>query len=222
MKQAEPINPYYPIFLNVQGKKCLVVGGGKVALRKVQMLLKHGAKVEVVSPTLCPELSQLERAGMILVKQRGYQAKDLHDALIAIAATDDANVNKSIAAEATRRGILVNIVDDPKSSDFIVPSYFTRGDVLVAVSTSGKSPALARKIRSELERNFNPAYPKLALIADEVRSELKMQGITVDSDSWQEVLSLDSVIELSKQGKSQEAKELMFKILKPQREKAHD
>lgn len=213
MKQPESINPYYPVLLNIRDKKCLVVGGGRVAFRKVQTLLKHGASVEVVSPTLCPELSQLEQNGLIQVKQRGYNTKDLQDTLIAIAATADAKVNKSIAAEARQLGILVNVVDDPQASDFIVPSYFTRGDILVAVSTSGKSPALARKIRTELEKNFNPEYPQLALIADEVRSELKQRGITVDSDSWQEVLSSNAVIELSKQGKSQEAKKMMLKKL---------
>lgn len=214
MKKREPASPYYPIFLNIRGKKCLVVGGGKVASRKVQTLLGHGADVEVVSPTLCPELNRLAKDGVIRIQQRDYRAKDLHYALIAVAATNDAKINESVAAEARRRGILVNVVDDPQHSDFIVPSYFRRGGVIVAVSTSGRSPALARKIRSELEKDFKAEYAQLALIADEVRSELKQHGVTADSNVWQEVLSLNSLIELLRQGRSQEAKEIMLAKLK--------
>ena len=185
-----------------------------MALRKVQTLLGHGADVEVVSPTLCPELNLLAKDGAIRVQQRDYKAEDLRDALIAVAATNDAKINESVAAEARQQGILVNIIDDPQRSDFIVPSYFRRGDVIVAVSTSGRSPALARKIRSELEKDFKAEYAQLALIADEVRTELKQHGVTVDSDVWQEVLSLNSLIELLRQGRNQEAKEIMLAKLR--------
>jgi siroheme synthase-like protein len=214
MKRGEPASPYYPILLNIQGRKCLVVGGGPVALRKVKALLEHGADVEVVSPTFCPELNQLATDGVIRAIQRDYKSEDLQHTFIAIAATDDAKTNERVAAEAKRRGVLVNVVDDPKNSDFIVPSYLKRGDVIVAVSTSGRSPALARKIRSELENDFKAEYEQLAVVADEVRSELKQQGITVSSDAWQEVLSLNSLMELLRQGKNQEAKEIMLTRLK--------
>jgi siroheme synthase-like protein len=214
MKRGEPASPYYPILLNIQGRKCLVVGGGPVALRKVKALLEHGADVEVVSPTFCPELNQLATDGVIRAIQRDYKSEDLQHTFIAIAATDDAKTNERVAAEAKRRGVLVNVVDDPKNSDFIVPSYLKRGDVIIAVSTSGRSPALARKIRSELENDFKAEYEQLAVVADEVRSELKQQGITVSSDAWQEVLSLNSLMELLRQGKNQEAKEIMLTRLK--------
>ncbi len=214
MKRGEPASPYYPILLNIQGRKCLVVGGGPVALRKVKALLEHGANVEIVSPTFCPELNQLATDGAIRAIQRDYKSEDLQHTFIAIAATDDAKTNERVAAEARRRGILVNLVDDPKNSDFIVPSYLKRGDVIIAVSTSGRSPALARKIRSELENDFKAEYEQLAVVADEVRSELKQQGITVSSDAWQEVLSLNSLMELLRQGKNQEAKEIMLTRLK--------
>ena len=214
MKRDKQASPYYPIVLNIQGRKCLVVGGGKVALRKVKALLEHGADVEVVSPFFCPELNQLATDGAIRAIQRDYKPEDLEDAFIAIAATDDAKTNERVAAEARRRGVLTNVVDDLKNSDFIVPSYLKRGDVIIAVSTSGRSPALARKIRSELERNFKAEYEQLAIIADEVRSKLKQQGITASSDAWQQVLSLNSLIELLRQGKNQEAKEIMLTRLK--------
>ncbi len=169
MKKHEAASPYYPILLNIQGKKCLVVGGGEVALRKVQMLLEHGANVEIVSPTFCPELNQLVKDGAIQAIHRDYETEDLNDAFLAVAATDDTKTNEKVAAEARKTGILVNVVDKPDISDFIVPSYFRRGDIIVAVSTSGKSPALARKIRGELERDFKAEYAQLAVIANEVR-----------------------------------------------------
>jgi len=214
MKKRHEASPYYPIFLNVRGKKCLVVGGGNVALRKVQSLLERGASVVVVSPTLCPELSRMAGESTIQALQRGYKAEDLQAALVAVAATDDAETNEGVAAEARRRGVLVNIVDDPQHSDFIVPSYLSRGDVIIAISTSGRSPALARKIRTKLEKDFGAEYAQLALLADEVRSELKRQGIAADSDAWQEVLDLGPLVELLKYGKRQEAKEIMLRKLK--------
>ena len=214
MKRREEVSPYYPIFVNIGGKKCLVVGGGEVALRKGQALLEHGANVEVVSPVLCPELSRMAGDGRIQALERSYKAEDLQGALIAIAATDDAKANESVAAEARRRGILVNVVDDPQHSDFIAPSYLRRGDVTIAVSTSGRSPALARKIRGELEKQFGTEYARLALLAGEVRYELKQQGVTVDNEAWQEVLDLHPLIELIKYGKRQEAKQIMLRKLK--------
>ena len=177
MRRYEQASPYYPILLNIHGKKCLVVGGGKVALRKVQTVLEHGADVEVIAPTLCPELNQLAKDKAIRAHQRTHRVEDLKNVFVAIAATDDARTNENIASEARRRGVLVNVVDDPNNSDFIVPSHFSRGDIIVAVSTSGRSPALARKIRSELEKGFKSEYAELALLADEIRSELKQKGV---------------------------------------------
>jgi len=214
MKTRRETYSYYPILLNIQGKKCLVVGGGNVALRKVQALLEQGANVEIVSPNFCPELNKLAKEGTVRAINRDYKPEDLKETFIAIAATDDVKTNERLAAQARRLGILVNVVDDPNNSDFIVPSYFRRGDIIIAVSTSGRSPALARKIRSELEKSFQAEYAQLALVADEVRSELKQQGITVSGDAWQKVLDLNSLIELLRRGKNQQAREIMLSKLK--------
>ena len=214
MKKHEAASVYYPILLNIQDKKCLVVGGGEVALRKVQMLVEHGANVEIVSPTFCPELNQLVKDGTIQAIHRDYETEDLNDAFLAVAATDDIKTNEKVATEARKIGILVNVVDKPDISDFIVPSYFRRGDIIVAVSTSGRSPALARKIRGELERDFKAEYAQLAVIANEVRNELKQRGITISGDDWQEVLNLNSLIELIRRGKNHEAREIMLTKLK--------
>jgi siroheme synthase-like protein len=214
MKKHETVSPYYPLLLNIQGKKCLVVGGGEVALRKSQMLLEHGAIVEIVSPAFCAELNELVKAGAVRAIHNDYKTEDLNDALLVVAATDDARINEKVAAEARRTGILVNVVDNPDISDFIVPSYFRHGDIIVAISTSGKSPALARKIRGELERDLKPEYTYLAVIASEVRSELKQHGITVSGDDWQEILNLNSLVELIRRGKNKEAREIMLTRLK--------
>jgi precorrin-2 dehydrogenase/sirohydrochlorin ferrochelatase len=110
--------------------------------------------------------------------------------------------------------LLVNVVDKPEISDFIVPSYFKRGDIIVAVSTSGRSPALARKIRSELESEMRAEYAQLAVIASEVRSELKETGVTVSPEAWQKALDLNSLLELIKRGKNREAREIMLAKMK--------
>jgi len=214
MRRHDATSPYYPILLNIQGKKCLVVGGGEVALRKAQTLVEHGATVEIVSPNFCPELNELEKNGAIRVIQKDYEPENLNGALLVVAATDDTSVNEKVAAEARKIGILVNVVDKPAISDFIVPSYFRHGDIIVAVSTSGKSPALARKIRYELQRDLKAEYAQLAIIASEVRGELKQQGVAVSGDDWQEVLNLNSLIELIRRRKNNEAREIMLTKLK--------
>ncbi len=216
MKKRDELPTYYPIFLNISGKRCVVVGGGQVALRKVRTLLKHGANVEVISPDLCPELSQLAESGEIRVLQRSYRAGDLQDAIIAIAATNDSNTNLEVVKEARRKAVLVHVADDAESSDFIVPSYMRRGDVTIAISTAGRSPALARKIRTRLEKDFGDEYASLALLIDEVRTEVKRQGIKINGDAWQEALDLDSLSDLLRRGDNEKAKAILLSNLKRQ------
>jgi siroheme synthase-like protein len=205
---------YYPVLLNIQGKKCLVVGGGEVALRKSQMLLEHGANVVIVSPEFCTEINKLAEGGAVRTVHREYDTVDLEDAFLVIAATDSATVNEKVAEDARKRSILVNVVDKPDISDFIVPSYFRRGDIIVAVSTSGKSPALARKIRGELETEVKAEYARLAEITSDVRAELKAKGMLISAADWQEALDLKSLLELVKRGKDKETREIMLAKLK--------
>ncbi len=205
---------YYPAFLNLSGKKCAVFGGGQIALRKVKMFLDFGAEVEAISPELCPELVQLVSSGTINAVTRGYQPGDLRGVFFAIAATDDRNANVEIAREGRREGVLVNVVDVPELCDFIVPSYLRRGDLTIAISTTGQSPALARKIRARLEREFDEEYSALARLINDVRAEIKRQGIRVDADAWQEALDIDLLISLLKQGEVQEARTILINSLK--------
>ncbi|MFC1910186.1 bifunctional precorrin-2 dehydrogenase/sirohydrochlorin ferrochelatase [Chloroflexota bacterium] len=204
---------FYPLFLIVKGKRCVVVGGGEVALRKARVLLKHGADVEVVSPELRPEMLKMASAGMIKASKREFQPADLENAVIVIAATDKLAVNKRVAVEAQRRRVLVNVVDNPKLCDFIVPSIIYRGDLTIAISTGGKSPALSRAIREKLEKLLAEEYDLLTTLIAEVRSEMKIKGRTADKDKWQMALNLDDLIKLLKDGQRKEAKASLLKRL---------
>jgi siroheme synthase-like protein len=214
MKKGEPKPAYYPVSLNIKGRKCVVVGGGEVALRKVKALLEHGARVTVISPNLSPELVQMAEHGEITALNREYRAGDLKDSLVAIAATDDGDTNRQVVREAKNKAVLVNVVDDAEDSDFIVPSCLRRGDVTIAVATAGRSPALARKIRTSLEEKFGEEYAALARLVDEVRTELKQQGITVGGDDWQAALDLDELTELLRKGEKEKARALIMSKLK--------
>ena len=201
---------YYPVFLNINEKRCVVVGGGQVALRKVQTLLEYGAKVDVISPEICPELAAIIG---IHVSRRQYQPGDLKGAFLAIVATDNHGINHQIAQEARSQAVLVNVVDDAEYCDFILPSLVRRGDMTIAVSTAGRSPALARKLRTRLEHDFGEEYAALVGLIDEVRRELKQLGITVDSETWQDALELDLLTGLVKLGQTEKARALLIEGL---------
>jgi len=207
--------PYYPIFLNLQGKKCVVVGGGTVALRKVTALLDCGADITVISPTPHAEISKLFKSRAIQLIRRSYEPGDLEEAALSIAATHVKKINRKVAEEAKKNGILVNVVDDSEPSDFIIPSSFRRGDLSVAVSTSGRSPAFAKKIRAKLEKNIGIEYAYLLSLIAEIRSEIKKKGLGVSAKTWQESLDLDSLILFLKAGRREEAKATLLGKLKP-------
>jgi len=206
---------YYPIFLDIEGKKCVVVGGGQVALRKVRALLDHGARVEVISPDLCPGLSRMFKQGKVHAVRRDYAEGDLAGAVIVVAATNDNDLNAKVAEEARARGVLINAVDDPQHCDFIVPSHLRHGDVTIAISTGGRSPALARKIRTELEKDLAAKYAPLASLVGGVRSELKRRGIKVSADDWQRALDLDNLTGILQANGAQEAKAALLEELLP-------
>ena len=219
MKTKDRMPVYYPIFLNLSGKKCVVVGGGEVALRKVRALLEHGGDVLVISPELCSELVRLSKNTETHVLNREYQTGDLDGAFTAIAATGNLGINRQVMQEARKRAVLVNIVDDAENSDFIVPSHLRRGDVTIAISTAGRSPSLARKIRTKLEKDFGDEYATLALLINEVRAEVNKQGIKINGDVWQEVLDLDLLASLVAKGDNEKAKTILLSNLETQRTK---
>ncbi|MGD0855144.1 MAG: bifunctional precorrin-2 dehydrogenase/sirohydrochlorin ferrochelatase [Dehalococcoidia bacterium] len=208
------MNPYYPLFLNVQAKKCTVIGGGLIALRKVNSLLEHRADITVISPYICKGIDDLFARGKIQVLKRKYQAGDLECTFLAVAATGDKGLNKKIVKEAKKNQVLLNVVDDPELSDFIVPSVLHRGDISIAVSTGGKSPALARKIRSRLETHIADEYSALVLLVNDVRTELQQKGIKFSGSAWQDALDLDSMVDLLRKGDNSGARSILLSKLK--------
>jgi siroheme synthase-like protein len=205
------------MFLNVNGKRCIVIGGGTVALRKAKSLLEYKAVVEVISPDICGEINKLANKGQIKVTRRPYQEGDLQGALLAIAATDDRTINTHVSEEAQKSGVLINAVDDPQNSNFIVPACLHRGDLTIAISTGGRSPALARKIRLKLEKDFGEEYAPLAVLIDEIRDKIKQQGIKINGDVWEESLDLDLLIDLIRKGEIEKARITLFDSLKSQK-----
>ncbi len=163
----------YTVVLNLRGRRCVVVGGGTVGERKVAGLLDHGASVTVISPRVTPRLAEWARQGRLVLEEREYRPGDLDGAFLVFAATDDPEINGRVFEEAEARGLPANVADDPARCSFYLPAVVARGDLTVAVSTGGKSPALARRIRERLEGEFGPEYAAWLDILGEVRAWLR-------------------------------------------------
>ena len=157
---------YYPIQLDLKGKTCLIVGGGEVALRKARPLVEGGGDVIVVAPEIHPKLKADSR---VEVRERAYRDTDLHGVFLVVVATDDAVTNRAAARDAQDLGCLVNVVDCPALSNFIVPATLRRGELSISISTGGASPALARRLREKLEAQFGEDYAVFLDVLAEVR-----------------------------------------------------
>ena len=162
----------FAISLKIEDRPCLVVGGGKVAERKILSLLAAGAKVKVVSPKLTPQLKSLAEKGAIKHLPRGYCPADLTDVDLVICATNDETLNRSVAFDCKKERLWINVVDNPKLSTFFLPAVLQRGDLSIAVSTKGKSPLLARKIKEKLATQYGPEYAELVNLLGEARIQL--------------------------------------------------
>jgi len=163
---------YYPVFLDITDKKCLVIGGGKVAERKVAMLLQFNAHIVVVGPVMTKTLLKLGDEGKIEYFQRTYTAKDLDNTALVFACTDNSAINIKIKKEAVRKNIPVNVVDTPDLCDFIVPSIIRKGDLTIAVSTSGELPLLSKKLRQKIEETVTDDYLEYLHIMGKFRKDL--------------------------------------------------
>ena len=168
---------YYPVYLNLRGRRCVIVGGGAVAEGKISRLLDSGAKICVVSPDATAGIQQFEANGAVRWEQRTYRPGDLEGAFIAIAATNVREVNRRIFEEAEERGVMLNAVDDPPNCSFIAPSIVQRGPVTLAISTGGVSPALARKLRESLQHSAELAWADLSGVMAVARSHLREAGL---------------------------------------------
>jgi len=168
--------PYYPIFLDLNNQNVIVVGGGEVAERKIKNLLIYGCTIYISSPHLTPHLQQLVAAKKIHHIPDESLDTCMDTAFMVIAATDDAEVNSKIASRAKKHGLLINTVDQPKDCNFIMPSIVKRGNLQIAISTAGKSPALAKKIRKNLQNTFPPEYGLLTELLGIIRAKLLSQN----------------------------------------------
>jgi len=173
---------FYPVLVDLQGKKALVVGGGKVAQRKIETLLEHGATVQVVAKELTASLEELRRAGRIEFLGEEFSETFVDGVFVVFAATDDAALNRRVSRTAQQRSLLVNAVDQPADCNFIVPSVLSRGDLVIAVSTSGKSPAFARKVRVELEQSFGEEYGLFLNLMGNLRKEILRLGLSQEEN----------------------------------------
>jgi precorrin-2 dehydrogenase/sirohydrochlorin ferrochelatase len=204
---------FYPAYLDLRRRSCLVIGGGAVAERKALSLLEAGADVTIISPLLSLKLRELSESGKIAYRQKKFEEEDLSGELLVIAATDVPEINISVARACRERHMLVNVAVPPEESTFIVPSVVERGDLLIAVSTSGASPGLSKKIRRDLETLYGPEYQlfleKLVAIRQEVLTQIgderdrrRIFQAIVDSDA----------IEMLRQGKTHEAEIRMAEL----------
>lgn len=201
---------YYPVFLDINLKKCVVVGGGEVALRKTERLLDCGAKVLVISPRLAPELAELKEKKLIAHIGAEYSGNFLDKAALIIGATNDEKTNTEISRDARAKGIPVNIVDDPQKCDFILPALVQRGDLVMAIGTGGKSPALARHLREELEGQYGPEFEMFLNILGSLR--LKMAKNAGVGKNWFNALLTAGILEFIKAGDMQKVKEIVKEI----------
>jgi precorrin-2 dehydrogenase/sirohydrochlorin ferrochelatase len=168
---------YLPIFLDVTDRKCVVVGGGEVGARKVEALLEAGAHVSVVSPLLSPQLDLLAASGLVTHIAREYQRGDIRGCVLAYAATDDPKLHRELVAEARALRIPINVVDVPELCTFISPAVVNRGDLQIAISTSGASPAFAARLRRALEDQFGTEYALTLKVLRAARRKLHAEEI---------------------------------------------
>ena len=185
------------------------MSGGRVALGKVRELLLCRAEVKVVAPSICQELLELAEGSADLpalsLCQRTYQPSDMDGCLIAIAATGDSEVNRQVFQDGQQQGVLVNSADDPENCHFTLPARLRRADLLVTISTEGRSPAMASWLRQQLEASLSEGLEQMLDVVAEVREEIKAQGISTESLDWTTALNND-ILKLIQAGKTSEAK----------------
>lgn len=205
---------FFPVFMNIQQQRCLVVGGGEVAARKVDLLIKAGGHVLVIAPELHPALGQLLEQGKIEYHSRNFEAKDIENSKLIISATNDSSVNEQVSQLARQAGIPVNVVDAPALCSFIVPSIIDRSPVMVAVSSGGSSPVLARLLRTKLETLIPSSYGRLASLLEGYRSKVKAAfSNTRDRRRFWEVILQGPVTELMFSGRDKQAQAVLEKAI---------
>lgn len=168
----------FGMFLELAGRRCLVVGGGAVGTRKVQALLEAGGNVTVVSPEVTSELGRLINEGRAAHVRGQFSPEHLDGIFVCISAMDERAGNEEVAENCRKQGVLVNVVDDPSLSDFFFPSVVRRGDLVIAISSGGVAPSMAKRIRQDLEATYGPEYETVLLVLGRLRQRLRGAGIS--------------------------------------------
>jgi precorrin-2 dehydrogenase/sirohydrochlorin ferrochelatase len=205
---------YYPVHLDINNRNCLVVGGGGVGTRKVKTLLDCGARVTVVSLEVSPHLQDLAASGDIILAQRSYKSDDLSGMFLVIGATDDEKLNRQISSDADRRNMLCNIADRPEVCNFILPAIVHRDDLVITISTSGQSPAMAKKLRKTLENQFGKEYGMLLRLMGAIRQKLLQQTHEPEAHKplFEQLINSD-LIGMIQKGESDKIDSLLLEVL---------
>jgi len=205
---ARPDLTGYPVNLLVRGRRVVVVGGGRIAARKVEPLVEGGAQVEVVALEVGPEIRAWADADRIVLHERPFADADLDDAWLALTATDDAATNAAVHRAGEQRRVWVNSADDPANCSFTLMSVIRRGDLVVSVGTGGRSPALAAQLRRRLEEEIGPEYETLLDLLADAREALRASGRSTEDANWQSVFD-GGIVDLVRTGRVDDAKELL-------------
>lgn len=205
---------YYPVNLDIRNRDCLVIGGGGVGKRKILTLLECGARVTVVSPKISNEIKGLSKEHPIALRERKYCPSDLEGKFLVIGATDNEEVNQQISKDAANAGILCNIVDRPQECTFVLPAIVKQGDLIIAISTSGKSPAFAKSLRQKLSGEFGPEYGKFLDLMGAIRQKLLQKGKSPEEHKQMfEQLIDEGLLKLVKHNNGKQIDTLLKKVL---------
>ena len=208
------MNTYYPVYIQMHEQPCIVIGGGKIAEGKVAGLLAVNAKVTIISPDLTPHLHELAKQNLMTYIARTYQPGDLTGAFMVICATDHAEINQQVWQEATANQQLVNVVDDTPRCNFIAPSILRKGDLTIAISTSGKAPALAVRLKERLQRELGPEYERFLELAGKLREPLAhhIPDFETRKALWYELVDSEILNALAR-GNEDSAKEIISQVV---------
>jgi len=208
------MNTYYPVYIEMRKQSCIVIGGGKIAEGKVEGLLAVEAKVTVISPDLTPHLHELAKQNLITYISRTYQHGDLTGAFMVICATNQAEINHQVWQEASANHQLVNVVDDTPRCNFIAPSILRKGDLTIAISTSGKAPALAVRLKERLQREFGPEYERFLELAGELREPIAKHVPDFETRKalWYQLVDSE-ILDVLARGDEASAKEIISQVV---------